>query len=211
MERADEILACSVIDTHLAADTAVHLRQKTGGHLDAVDPAQDRCCSKSREISDNTASQGNDQAVPFDARLEQRPDQSVIDVNRFRPFACRHFKQGTVNSHIIECVLQVLRVEPRDIGVRNKENPAAGPPLPDDGRKGFQASGFDENIIRSVPSGLQMDCNLVFHNKKSTGTPRESQGKEQLTEDYEQEPIDRTTGNHPLEVNGKFRILNEHS
>jgi hypothetical protein len=184
MERTDEILTGIVIDTDFAANTAVHLRQKTGGNLDELDPPEDRRCGKSCEISDNTASKGNDKAVPFNARLEQRSNESVIDVNRFRLFACRHFKQSTVNSHIIECVLQVLRVKARNIGVRNKKDPAAGPLFPDDGRKGFQAAGLDQNIIRSVPSGPHVDCNLVFHNKKSTGTPRESQGKEQLTLDY---------------------------
>ena len=57
IERACEIFSCLEVNSHLAADAAVNLRQKRGRNLHEGHAAHKACSSKAAKVTDNAAAQ----------------------------------------------------------------------------------------------------------------------------------------------------------
>ena len=55
VERADQVLAEGMIDAHLAADRAVHLREQRGGYVHEPDAAQIGRRRKADDVADHAA------------------------------------------------------------------------------------------------------------------------------------------------------------
>ncbi len=72
MERADEILTLARIDSGLAADGRIDLRQQRGRHLHKVETAPRACSRKPCKIADHAATKRHDEIVAFDTRGDDR-------------------------------------------------------------------------------------------------------------------------------------------
>src|SRR5215471_19325218 len=72
MERADQVLAERVIDTHFAADRAVDLRQQGRRNLDERNPAQKGRCGETGGVADDAAADRHDRASAIGAGTDQR-------------------------------------------------------------------------------------------------------------------------------------------
>jgi hypothetical protein len=71
MEGADQVLAEAMIDTRLAADGGVDLRQQGGGHLHHRHPAQQGRGREAGEIADHAAAHRHDRRAPLEAGVQQ--------------------------------------------------------------------------------------------------------------------------------------------
>ena len=72
VKRADQVLAQRVVDAHLAADGAVHLRQQRRGHLHQRDAAQEAGGGEPRGVADDAAANGHERAAAVGAAADQR-------------------------------------------------------------------------------------------------------------------------------------------
>ena len=72
VERADQVLAVAGVDTRLAADRGIDLRQQRCRHLHEVDATAHDRRRKAREIANHAATQRNDQVAALDPRREHR-------------------------------------------------------------------------------------------------------------------------------------------
>ena len=72
MKRAEQILAVRRIDSGLAADRGIDLRQQRGRHLHEIDAAAQDRRGKAREVADHAAAERDHQIVALDLRRDQR-------------------------------------------------------------------------------------------------------------------------------------------
>jgi hypothetical protein len=72
MERAEQVLALRRVDSGLAADGRVDLRQQRCRHLHEIDTAAHDRRGKAGEIADYAAAERDDEIVALDFRCDQR-------------------------------------------------------------------------------------------------------------------------------------------
>ena len=71
VEGTDQVLALRRVDSGLAADRTVDLRQQAGGHLHEAHPPPQHRGGESDQISDHPAAQSHDDIAPLDPLLQQ--------------------------------------------------------------------------------------------------------------------------------------------
>src|SRR5512139_719764 len=71
MKGTDEILALQGVDTGLAADGRVDLREQGGGHLHVIEATPNTCRGKARKIADYTATERDAEVAALNVRKEQ--------------------------------------------------------------------------------------------------------------------------------------------
>ena len=76
MEGTDQVLAERMVDPHLAAHRAVHLRQQRRRHVDERDPAQERRGREAGGVPDDPAAHRDDGAAAIGVGANQR----VVDL-----------------------------------------------------------------------------------------------------------------------------------
>ena len=72
VKRAEQVLAVRRIDSSLAADRRIDLRQQRGRHLDEINAAAQDRRGKACEIADHAAAERDHQIVALDLRRDQR-------------------------------------------------------------------------------------------------------------------------------------------
>ena len=87
MKRADEVLARAQVDTSLAADRAIDLRQERRRHLDESDAAQIRRGGKSRHVADHAAAERDDGARAVEPAARELVVEAPCRSEGLGPFA----------------------------------------------------------------------------------------------------------------------------
>ena len=71
MKGADQVLALRRVDSGLAADRGIHLRQQRGRHLHEIEAAADDRGGKTGEVADHAAAERDHEIVALDLGLDQ--------------------------------------------------------------------------------------------------------------------------------------------
>ena len=143
VESADEVLAERMVDSHLAADGRIHLRQQCRRHMHEADAAKPGGGGKARDISDDTAADGDDGDGSVGGRLRQRIVDEPDRPDRLRPLPVRH----EAVSGEGEGGADPLAVRPPDGWTRDDEPRAVAAGLGDPAVQMFHRTRTDANPV----------------------------------------------------------------
>ncbi len=90
LESADQILAVLRIDSGLAADRGIHLRQQRGRNLRHFQSAPHHCRRETGEITDHAAAKRHHHIAALNALRDQRFAYALEYAEAFRLLALRH-------------------------------------------------------------------------------------------------------------------------
>ena len=115
MEGADQILAMRRIDSGLAADGGVDLRQQGRRNLHEARAAPHACGDEAGEIADDAAAKRDDEIASLDFRRQHLVADAAEDGKRLRGFARLNDDRHVAHASVFQALLQSRQMQPRDI------------------------------------------------------------------------------------------------
>ena len=122
IEGADQVLAERVVDAHLAADGAVHLRQQRRRHVHERDAAQVGRGGEAGHVADDAAAEGDERGRAVGVRADER----VVDARDRLRAVLKRSPSGTRIGSSTPAALSRAAVEPPDERARHDEASRGG-------------------------------------------------------------------------------------
>src|SRR5215207_2218077 len=140
----DQVLACCVVYSGLASNTAVDRGQEARRHLRKADTAQRRRGQEPREITHDSAPKRDDQVAAFDTVTQEPVIELACCRETHAPLACGDEIGRRSYRGILQSAFNRTNMQRADIGVRN--DPSARrlwPAFPDAHAGTRQRAGSD--------------------------------------------------------------------
>ena len=125
VESPDEVLARRQIDAHLAADRAVHLRQKRRRHLHEGNASQVGRGHKTRQIAHHTAAEGHDERPALKMLDHEFVVAELNGSQALGGFAGRHSDEDGLKASIGQSRVGGPGIEGSNVAVGNDGTAAA--------------------------------------------------------------------------------------
>ncbi len=93
MEGPEQVLATREVDSGLATDRRVHLRDQGRRRLHHRNSAHENRCEESTDIADYASTQGDNDGLPVRAMLDQTVGELFQIREAFGTLAIRHFEE----------------------------------------------------------------------------------------------------------------------
>jgi hypothetical protein len=150
MERAEQVFPLRRIDSSLAADRRVDLRQQRSRHLDEIDAAAQDRGREPGEIADHAAAERDHQIVAFDLGRDQRFADLFEAGIGFRTFTFLDNDARGGDAGLRQRRLGFFQPVLCDVAVGDDGGARAGPQGGDTGAQRWQHIAADHDVIGTL-------------------------------------------------------------
>ena len=170
MEGADQVLGPGMIDAHLAADRAVHHRQKRGRHHEQRQPAIERRRHETGQVAHHSAADRDDHSPAIGVEI----GQLIVQVRRhgqgLLPLAGWQNRQAGAKTGGAQAFLDRLGVGP-NVVIADQERQRAPNPLPGEGAEPLTVVRGHLDVV-AAPQAAREHSSWLFPRQISDILPK---------------------------------------